>query len=684
MTIASVPELVDAIRRFRLLDPAHQQKLEQLQGRFQDPKLLARRLQEGNWLTLYQLRQLFQRGAQAELNLGPYIILDRLGQGGMGTVYKARNSKLQRLTALKVIRKEKLGKPESVQRFYREVRAAAQLSHPNVVLAFDAGECDGTHYFAMEYVDGVDLGKLLKQHGPLPVEAASEYIRQAACGLAHAHEKGLVHRDLKPSNLLLARAGRKTGVNPATPDLSPTPVEGVVVKVLDLGLALVGWQEPEGAAALTQEGAVVGTPDYTAPEQMLNSRAADIRSDLYSLGCTLYHLLTGQVPFPGGTLAQKLLKHQMHAALPVENLRPEVPPHLAAVVARLLAKDPAERFQTPVELAAVLGGQALPAPIAVAAVAAIPLGPPPGDEAATTDWAALAVPSDAVTTTPIRTAIAAIDETVAGNSSVDEARLQPQPEPADEAAPRVPRRRTLALGVGIGGSVGALLLIVVLFAVFAANRAGKSQAQSGASPTASKPEGRYVKMLTREDTILATLQAHGLPSLTGQWHYLGPFDNTVKTGFAAVYPPEQSIDLQQAQPGKNGQAIRWLEAPGFMPGRIYDIKQLPLPDWSVIYFYHEITVPERQQLEVSLGSDDMLKVWCNGELLVSHGFDRAAKADQNFATLNLRPGKNQLLAKVCQGGGAWAFYIMPRWPQALEKAYRADLDRDFPPRPRTP
>ena len=202
----------------------------------------------------------------------------------MGEVFKARHPKLGRVVALKLIRKERLDNPAAVRRFHREVQAAAQLEHPHIVRAYDADEAGDLHYFVMEYVEGTDLARLVKRDGPLTVDRACDYVRQAALGLQHAYERGMVHRDIKPANLLLT-------------------AKGDVVKVLDMGLARLDRPEKDAGASstLTQEGAVMGTPDYIAPEQARDSHTVDIRADLYSLGCTLYFLLAGRVPFPGGT-----------------------------------------------------------------------------------------------------------------------------------------------------------------------------------------------------------------------------------------------------------------------------------------------------------------------------------------------------------------------------------------------
>jgi WD40 repeat protein/tRNA A-37 threonylcarbamoyl transferase component Bud32 len=344
--------LVRCLRECRLLSAAQLDEVErQLQVRFPDARGLARELLQRGWLTPLQANQLLQ-GRGADLILGPYIVLERLGEGGGGQVFKARHQKLGRAVALKLIRKELLTDAEVLGRFYREIQVVSQLDHPNVVRAYDAGPVGGTHFLAMELVEGTDLGRLIKKNGPLPVTEACEYIRQAACGLAHAHEKGLVHRDVKPHNLLLSK-----------PD-GPHSLDLGTVKVADLGLARMLRVATEATAVLagvrttgtlTPENAVmIGTADYLAPEQALDFHAADIRADIYSLGCTLYYLLAGRPPFVGGTLAQKVAKHLQGEFPPVRELRPEVPAEVAALLARMVARRPEDRFQAPAEVAAAL------------------------------------------------------------------------------------------------------------------------------------------------------------------------------------------------------------------------------------------------------------------------------------------------------------------------------------------
>jgi len=333
----TVPELMEVLRDNRLLAPDQLEQLtaDQLAS-FRDARSLAKYLMQRGWLSVYQVNQLLQ-GSGAELALGPYRILDVVGQGGVSQVFKAWDTRQRCVVALKVIREEHLSNPEAVGRFQREMHAVAQLSHPNIVKAFDPDRDSQRPYFAMEYVQGTDLGKLVQLSGPRPVAQACAYVRQAALGLQHAHERGLVHRDIKPANLLLT-------------------VGESVVKILDLGLArLLAPDPPPGVPVdLTQEGTMIGTPDYLAPEQARSPHAADHRADIYSLGCTLYYLLTGQPPFPVRSLMEKLLKHQQEEAPAVTVLRPDAPAGLAAILKKMMAKKPADRYQTAGEVAQAL------------------------------------------------------------------------------------------------------------------------------------------------------------------------------------------------------------------------------------------------------------------------------------------------------------------------------------------
>jgi hypothetical protein len=288
-----------------------------------------------------------------ELTAHPrYEVLELLGCGGMGAVYKAEHRLMERHVALKVINPGLINRPAMVERFQREVKAAARLTHANIVTAYDAEQAGDTHVLVMEFVEGISLAQLVQQQGRLPVAQACEYIRQAALGLQHACERGMVHRDIKPHNLMRTPDGR--------------------IKILDFGLAQfvreIGAQaEPKTSKAdvsshsaggpsgrLTEVGALMGTADFIAPEQAADPRQADIRADIYSLGCTLYYLLAGHVPFPEGTALDKLTAHRERAPKPLTKLRDDVPCELAGVIEGMMAKDPAQRYQTPVEVAEAL------------------------------------------------------------------------------------------------------------------------------------------------------------------------------------------------------------------------------------------------------------------------------------------------------------------------------------------
>jgi len=281
--------------------------------------------------------------AETPEHLGRYRLLQQLGQGGMGTVYLALDTKLDRRVAIKVLPAQSVNDAGAVARFQREAKALAKLSHPGIVQAHDADSVEGRHFLVMEHVEGTSLADLLKEKGRPPPAQAADYIHQAALALQHAHEKGLIHRDLKPSNLLLTPQGQ--------------------VKILDLGLARF-LQDQIGDPNVTREGAGLGTPDYAAPEQFRDAHSADVRSDIYALGCTLYHLLAGQVPFPGSSLAEKCLAHEVKEPAALEKLCPESPGGLVLAVARMMAKDPADRFQSALEVANAL------APFAAAGSAA--------------------------------------------------------------------------------------------------------------------------------------------------------------------------------------------------------------------------------------------------------------------------------------------------------------------------
>jgi serine/threonine-protein kinase len=287
--------------------------------------------------------------------LGQYQILQQLGAGGMGQVFKALHPAMQRTVALKVISPELTQNAQARARFQREVRSAARLAHPNVVIAYDAAEAAGLWFLVMEFVPGTDLAHLCQRHGRPPLALACEIIRQAAVGLQHAHELGMAHRDIKPANLMVAWATQGGRALEPAPAGWPNPP---LVKILDFGLARLaaGGEagEANAASALTRVGSMVGTPAFMSPEQARDSRLVDIRSDIYSLGCTLYSLLAGKPPFVCPTAFEVIAQHMNQTPEPISTHCPGVPARLEAVVMRTLAKQPADRYATPLEFATAL------------------------------------------------------------------------------------------------------------------------------------------------------------------------------------------------------------------------------------------------------------------------------------------------------------------------------------------
>ena len=260
--------------------------------------------------------------------LAHYELLEAIGVGGMAAVLRARDSQLDRIIALKILPPEMAQDPENIRRFHQEARAAAKLDHENIARVFFCGEDQNLHFIAFEHVEGENLRTILERRGRLPVDEAVGYILQVAAGLEHAHGRGVIHRDVKPSNIIVTPSGR--------------------AKLVDMGLARN--LERMGDQQLTQSGVTLGTFDYISPEQALEPRDADGRSDLYSLGCTFYHMVTGQTPTPEGTAAKKLHHHQHVAPIDPRLLNPEVTDEVALILGKMMAKDPRDRYQRPVEL----------------------------------------------------------------------------------------------------------------------------------------------------------------------------------------------------------------------------------------------------------------------------------------------------------------------------------------------
>jgi eukaryotic-like serine/threonine-protein kinase len=333
-TTGTISGFLQAIRSSSLLSEPQFKKLEAnlAEGEYPpDPAEVSSRLIKDGALTEFQARQIL-KGKSQSLVFGRYVILDFLGKGTMGKVYKARHRMMGRVVALKILEAQYLSNVRSLSRFQREMHLVARLDHPNVVRAFDADRIGDYHFIAMEYVAGHNLQDLMKARGALPPGDVVYFASQAADGLAHAHAQGVLHRDIKPSNLMLTEARK--------------------VKILDFGLGTL-LQQDELPSELTAAGITVGTPDYLSPEQARMLKL-DGRSDLYSLGCTIYHLLSGQLPFKGESSMDCIVSRITGQAVPISDVRPGLPPRVIQVIDKLMATNPDDRYQTADEAADAL------------------------------------------------------------------------------------------------------------------------------------------------------------------------------------------------------------------------------------------------------------------------------------------------------------------------------------------
>ena len=330
MAVATVDEYLAALEKSKLLAGEQLAKAQSLAGQFSNASGLARALARENLVSRWQAGTLLALGKRAQLRLGKYRLIQRLGKGGMGTVFLAEHVTMNRRVALKIVPRSIAKDRASLDRFFAEARAIAALDHPNIVQAYSVDNEMDRYFIVMEYIEGQDLQRVVETGGPLEFDRAADYIRQAAGGLAHAHARNLVHCDVKPSNLLVNTQG--------------------VIKILDF------WPRPANQSDEARESnrPALGTVDYMAPEQALGAADFDNRADIYSLGCTLYFLLAGHPPFPEGTLAQRIVKHQTQPAPDILAERPGTPLLLAELCQRMMAKRPADRCQSMQEVGAAL------------------------------------------------------------------------------------------------------------------------------------------------------------------------------------------------------------------------------------------------------------------------------------------------------------------------------------------
>jgi serine/threonine protein kinase len=338
MATLSTEGFLDYVERSELVDGATlQSALDEFKAANggelpADADVIANKLIEKKLLTVWQVERLMEKKYRAFF-LGKYRILQLIGSGGMSTVYLAEHKLMHRQRAIKVLPRKRVKDSSYLARFHLEAQATSQLDHPNIVRCYDVDNEGDTHYIVMEYIEGKDLNTIVKQEGSLPLELACNYIAQSAEGLAHAHEKGLIHRDVKPANLLVDKKG--------------------IVKILDLGLALFSDNE-QASLTIEHNENVLGTADYLAPEQARNSHKIDHKADIYGLGCSLYFVLTGRPPFPDGTLAQRIAKHQSEMPEDIRKLRPDCPRDLADICMKMMQKRPEKRYANMHEIAVAL------------------------------------------------------------------------------------------------------------------------------------------------------------------------------------------------------------------------------------------------------------------------------------------------------------------------------------------
>ena len=339
MTKLSVETFIDLLRKSELtddlrLEDALRQIVSEAGGaeNVRDADFLASALVKKGLVTRWHVRQLMKHRYKG-FYLRQYRIMDHLGTGGMSTVYLAEHTVMHRRVAIKVLPKSRVAKSKAyLDRFLLEAQAIASLNHPHIIQAYDIDRLDDIHYIVMEYFEGNNLRQLVDKEGPLPYEDAVSYIRQGAEGLVHAHRIGVIHRDVKPENILANAEG--------------------TAKILDLGLALLDEGNLEDES---QKDKILGTADYLAPEQAINSSNIDARADIYALGCTLYFCLTGHPPFPFGTIADRLIAHQRENPASIQIDRPDCPDDLVEICGKMMAKRPDDRFQSACEVTDVLG-----------------------------------------------------------------------------------------------------------------------------------------------------------------------------------------------------------------------------------------------------------------------------------------------------------------------------------------
>lgn len=693
-TTLNLSSYLAAVRKSGLLDSAGlEQSLQTFQQEHaesaEDSQAFAEYLQERKLLTAWQNEKLLQ-GKHRGFFLGKYKLLRHIGSGGMSRVFLAEHTRLKRQVAIKILPSQRVDDASYLERFLLEARAIASLDHPNIVRAYDVNNEKDTYYMVIEYIDGQDFEKKVQEQGPLEPLQAAEFIRQAAEGLAHAHGRGMIHRDIKPGNLLLDQDG--------------------VVRILDMGLARL--TNLEHSVTIEHNEHVLGTADYLAPEQAINSHNIDQRADIYSLGCSLYFLLSGHVPFPKGTLAQRLMKHQVEEPEPIESQRCDVPEGLLEVYGRMVRKKPDDRYQSAEEVAEALAEFLESAGQSVV-------------RRTRTSGSSIRERPSTMTMRLSDTKIAAEEEETASTETM----AQEETEEVQEiSAPRARSSSARMAAIALGGLV-SLALAVGLLIPWPEWSMDWSLGSASASRSETVPLNQYIagedvsfgerKLLDftipengsyelffdlksslpgkslsvqldgvdlHQEVSLQKAQevslgdqrlAAGRHQLAlkvksdsksanwvgwGEWRIIGPFPFDGKSeSFKQVHPPEKELEFKKEYQGTRGKKAKWKWKGTQLPlGKKVDLRgKFGVDDMAICYVYCKVKCNQDQQLSIFFGHDDGAMVWLNGKEIY-YEYHHAQNQERNQLHLPLKKGNNDLLMKINQHSKGWHFYIEPQ------------------------
>lgn len=661
-------------------------------------------LVEKQQITAWQGDKLLQ-GVHKGFTLGKYRLLKHLGSGGMSSVYLGEHLVMKRLAAIKVLPKARVEDSSFLERFLLEARAVASLDHPNIVKAYNVDNEGNTHYLVMEYVEGEDLEKVVLKDGPMTYQNAAECIRQAADGLAHAHQRGMIHRDIKPSNLLRDQHD--------------------VVKILDMGLAKL--LSSERSLTVEHNEKVLGTTDYLAPEQAINSSSVDHRADIYSLGCTLYFLLSGGPPFPTGTLAQRLLKHQVEEPKALSEHRPDVPEGLVAICSKMMAKKADRRYQTAAQvrdaLRIFLHGEVDPSASSVASTSE---PTPYFDEPAqartvvlrdgdTDVGVASSVAVDAPSSINLAAAPLSSQRTASG-SHRHRSDASRSSAPALKSAPQDKEAAAWKLRGALAGGAIVLGLMAIGLGFFMSGSPVKGKIKSGALgggqeiafevPRAGTYDFR-LKVTGAESDLVGSASVRsdkgkGPPQKLAQGLKLSQLVSRSKTnpkitdlGRATLPAGPAFFDLRAEKRGASELAFEpwrilgplprsgdpkqlpaWLKGPvdyaKDVPGASApNVKWEPIPlvdyqenalksfvPWgeqgnSYCYLHRVATSPSDRKVKLRFQRDDRMIVWVNQKTLVTQLDDKGYEQSEVSADAWFKKGKNEILVYLGNDSGPW-------------------------------